>query len=1091
MKFAKELEALAIPEWSGSYLDYKQAKKRLKAVAKALRSVPSRESHHPELPLRAENGSTTTSQRPAVNERSPLQAKKQPGESNERAAELKRMTSYGSIIGSPPHSPAQRLKHSVQDAPSLHLPGPAANSLIEDSLDEEDNPLTRNKSVNLPVPRPAPNHAASQLSHTGNAYQVKSPVDHPAGAGSTPKNGSSRSRGILRKRTNSMPSVRPLTQRMFSLRGGTTPRKGRDDNDVALEMYKEVDFREAEFFLFLDKELMKVENFYKSKEDEAKERLETLRQQLHIMRDFRLEEIIAAEQRHKSGREEQQRTSHEDAGMNGTGQHQDTSKLAVTREMVSRPFSKSIDMAAEAFDKFRPGHVGKTSQAMGNLGTPDEHNWTPDHNQRDYSRKPLKDVPYRVAKRKMKLALQEYYRGLELVKSFAIVNRTAFRKINKKYDKAVNAQPKQRYMAEKVNKSYFVTSDETDNLMSSVEDLYSRYFEKGNRKIAVSKLRAKNANSGHYTGAVVRTGALLAAGAVLSLQGIVAGTNNLFVTDPRIKLETGFLLQLYGGYFLIWTLATLFTLSTRFFTINKVNYGFIFELDNRHALNWRELNEMPAWFFFIFGLTMYLNFEVEAGGEPMYRYWFVVLLGLAVVCLFNPAPIFYHRARRWFLYSMWRLVPAGLYAVEYRDFFLGDIFCSLTYAMGNIEVFFCLYTTDWANPGSCTSGTSRTLGFLTTLPAIWRALQCLRRYWDTRVWFPHLANFGKYIFTILMYMSLSLYRIEKTFEMKSLFIAVACMNSVYTAVWDIGMDWSLGDWDAKYFLLRRTLGYRKNIWLYYFAMIIDPILRFNWIFYAIYTHDQQHSTIVSFMVSLSEVFRRGLWTLFRVENEHCSNIKKEMASRDLPLPYKLSHDEDSQDEEEHRSQKSLENLIADPLGNHTSNKPPLSLRESRGHVPTSDISSVNLEGQSQKPIKPRNLLRRSSGLTSESASNQPKFSLRNGTVVRQDGSIAEEGAAGSATATGRSDVDLERQATNTGSSSLRARKGGRSGESAAPTDSPIANALHRVGTAIRTAHEKDFERKKPSPGDQAQGMDGAESSSEDEDDEDDEPDDRG
>jgi hypothetical protein len=27
---------------------------------------------------------------------------------------------------------------------------------------------------------------------------------------------------------------------------------------------------------------------------------------------------------------------------------------------------------------------------------------------------------------------------------------------------------------------------------------------------------------------------------------------------------------------------------------------------------------MPAWFFFIFGLMMYLNFTVEAGGDTMY-----------------------------------------------------------------------------------------------------------------------------------------------------------------------------------------------------------------------------------------------------------------------------------------------------------------------------------------------------------------------------------------------------------------------------------------------------------------------------------------
>jgi hypothetical protein len=68
---------------------------------------------------------------------------------------------------------------------------------------------------------------------------------------------------------------------------------------------------------------------------------------------------------------------------------------------------------------------------------------------------------------------------------------------------------------------------------------------------------------------------------------------------------------------------------------------------------------------------------------------------------------------------------------------------------------------------------------------------------------------------------------------------------------------------------------------------LDPILRFNWIFYSIYTEDLQHSTLVSFLVGFSEVSRRGMWTLFRVENEHCSNVARFKAFRDIPLPYEL------------------------------------------------------------------------------------------------------------------------------------------------------------------------------------------------------------
>ena len=71
-------------------------------------------------------------------------------------------------------------------------------------------------------------------------------------------------------------------------------------------------------------------------------------------------------------------------------------------------------------------------------------------------------------------------------------------------------------------------------------------------------------------------------------------------------------------------------------------------------------------------------------------------------------------------------------------------------------------------------------------------------------------------------------------------------------------------------------------------MILDPILRFNWIFYAIYSHDLQHSALLSFGVSLSEVCRRGMWSLFRVENEHCTNVGRFRASRDVPLPYDIA-----------------------------------------------------------------------------------------------------------------------------------------------------------------------------------------------------------
>ncbi|KAI0471787.1 EXS family-domain-containing protein [Xylariaceae sp. FL0804] len=254
-----------------------------------------------------------------------------------------------------------------------------------------------------------------------------------------------------------------------------------------------------------------------------------------------------------------------------------------------------------------------------------------------------------------------------------------------------------------------------------------------------------------------------------------------------------------------------------------------------------------------------------------------------------PCAILWHRTRQWLVYSHFRLLFAGFYPVEFRDFFLGDLYCSLTYATCNIELFFCLYAHQWNQPPQCNSSHSRLLGFFYALPAIWRALQCIRRYRDTKNVFPHLVNCGKYGMTIMQAVTLSLYRIEGTITHLVLFIIFSALTGVYTSIWDLFMDFSLLQPDAREPFLRDILGLKRR-WPYYAIMIVDPLLRFTWIFYAIFTYDREHSTFVSFLVAFGEVTRRGMWTLFRVENEHCSNVAQYKASRDLPLPYRLEHE---------------------------------------------------------------------------------------------------------------------------------------------------------------------------------------------------------
>ncbi|KAI6829581.1 hypothetical protein KC340_g7248 [Hortaea werneckii] len=948
MKFAKELEEQAVPEWRYKYLDYKAGKKKIKAVTKAIRNadaptsterrpskprspfsslrdapvysflqigrtetqVPPKQSLDTTTPLqrsRSENEArevrespqlsqfgdnavdATPRARPILNERSPLVPG---GQQRPQTQQKGRMTRYGSIIGTPP-ADGSPIMERLRLAPSLELPEPAIDDEDDRQQYKESSETVRpDGRASEDVQRPSLNRDRHTVatetvtlpppSHRGNAHDIGRPTD-----------------SALRRRSFFHP--RPPQQA-----------------DIALEAYRELEFRQTEFFRFLDSELQKIESFYEEKERAARERMSVLREQLHIMRDRRLEDILAAQARNP------ERNKAVPAHLRSNGAPRTAAGIAddIQVPMTSalengnaeldkkkayrraHPLKASFDMTRETLERYRTGRLGKTSKAMGDLGTPRgltaqqrlEHH-------RDYVRRngAHTDPPYRTAKRKLKVAMAEFYRGLELLKGYAMLNRTAFRKIGKKFDKTgVTSGTGKEYVASHVNTAPFVQSGTLDELLLEVEDLYARYFERGNHKIAASKLRAKANRSGSFYGPVLRTGLLLAAGFVLGLQGVVYGSIHQYpepgnISEERRAMEASFLMQIYGGYFLMLLLVGLFCVDTAVFTHFKVNYQFIFDFDARHFLDWKELCELPAWFAFLLGLTLWLNFTIMAGGDMMYVYWPVVLVGLSLILLFIPPPWFYFKARAWFLASNFRLLLAGLYPVEFRDFFLGDMFCSQTYAMGNIELFFCAYARHWNGMGQCNSSHSRLLGFFQTLPGIWRLFQCLRRYYDSGLW-THLANGLKYTATISQYVSLSLWRIAKpNYSLEALFIACATMNSCYCIFWDLFYDWSMPM--SIYHrppLLRDQLAYRRHKWWYYAAIAIDPILRFNWIFYVIYADEVQHASLISFLISLSEVFRRGMWVLFRVENEHSTNVGRYRAQRDPALPYDVSGPSDQE-----------------------------------------------------------------------------------------------------------------------------------------------------------------------------------------------------
>jgi hypothetical protein len=443
--------------------------------------------------------------------------------------------SYGSIIGSPPDDEESRF--GARAPSSLKLPGAALDP-------EHPSPQVGPSSASLRKPRTVsiPPAAAPD---TDNAFEVGKTRSPSKKHSSLP----SRYKSVfmpMRMNSDAGPitqtKTRPSARRLFSLSNKTPPAS---PGDVPLEAYRDLDLRQAEFFNFLDMELEKIENFYKEKEEEATQRLTILRDQLHIMRDRRIDEIIhrqTAKIKHQSKKNSiAPLLKHGHANSSGDENSDDTKK----GEPLSKSWLTPLDAALEAINA---GKYGKSKKQITQLATPSGLG-PKDYleGRSDFVRRPnLPDVPYQSAKRKLKTALQEYYRGLELLKSYALLNRTAFRKINKKYDKTVNARPSSRYVTEKVNKAEFVNSDVIEGHIRAVEDLYARYFERGNHKVAVGKLRIKLARAGDYTDNTFRNGVLLASAIILGVQGLIKAENiaNAGISQGNtFAIHTNYLLQ--------------------------------------------------------------------------------------------------------------------------------------------------------------------------------------------------------------------------------------------------------------------------------------------------------------------------------------------------------------------------------------------------------------------------------------------------------------------------------------------------------------------------------------------------------------------
>lgn len=121
-------------------------------------------------------------------------------------------------------------------------------------------------------------------------------------------------------------------------------------------------------------------------------------------------------------------------------------------------------------------------QAMNSLAYREELILEEEENRRQH-------LNHKVARTRIKAALYEFYRSLEMIKNYKVLNHTGFAKILKKFDKTAGWKLSKTYTSSKLKPAYFMTSGIIQDLIVETEDVFIDTFEKGHRRRGMAKLR--------------------------------------------------------------------------------------------------------------------------------------------------------------------------------------------------------------------------------------------------------------------------------------------------------------------------------------------------------------------------------------------------------------------------------------------------------------------------------------------------------------------------------------------------------------------------------------------------------------------------
>ncbi|KAH9774003.1 phosphate transporter PHO1 [Citrus sinensis] len=501
----------------------------------------------------------------------------------------------------------------------------------------------------------------------------------------------------------------------------------------------------------------------------------------------------------------------------------------------------------------------------------------------------------------LRVVFIEFYQKLRLLKNYSFMNLAAFSKIMKKYDKITSTRASRSYM-KIVDNSYLGSSDDVTSLLEKVETTFINHFSNSNRKDGMKSLRPKEKKERH---------------GVTFLSGFFSGCSIALLIAVILRIEARDLMDKKEGASYLVNIFPLYSLfayailhmlmyaaDIYFWRCYRVNYPFILGFKQGTVLSYREVFLLSTGLAVLALSSFLANLHLDMGSRTEHYRKLTELVPLfsitiVIVIIFCPFDIIYRSSRLFFIKSATHCFCAPLYKVTLPDFLLADNITSQVQAIRSIELYICYYGLGESSQrqSKChTHGIYNAFYFIVAIVPFWlRFLQCLRRLCEEKD-AVHGWNGLKYLLIIIAVLIRTAFELKKGTTWFVLALASSAVAVAMSTYWDIVMDWGLLRRKSKNTYLRDNLVI-SNKSVYFAAMVLNIVLRVAWMQLVIEfnLHSLQKMAITT-IISCLEVFRRGIWNFFRLENEHLNNVGKYRAFKSVPLPFSYNDEETEKDD---------------------------------------------------------------------------------------------------------------------------------------------------------------------------------------------------